>query len=572
MAELKRLILSLTARQSVSLVVAAIVVAGGLWSLARWNQERDFRPLYTALAPEDAGAVVARLRESGVAYRVSDGGASVLVPSTLVAETRLGMAASGLPRSGRIGFELFDQSNFGTTDFAEQVNYHRALEGELERSAMALSELARARVHITLAKDSVFLESQRPAKASVLVELRPGADLSGQNVLAIQHLVSSAVEGLEPKAVSILDMRGNLLSRPRSNGNLDLDEPSDAIIDFRQSIERDLLTKIGSTLEPLLGPDGFRASVSVECDFRSGEQSEEFFDPSRSVMTRSERTEDFGGAGDASGVPGTASNLPRPTSRPGSAPNSHTTRSENITFQTSRTVTRTSLPQGELQRISAALLVDHSVRWEGEGVDARRIVEPPSEEQLRSIRELVSGAIGLNPERGDQLIVETLPFESTRNWQPPEAVPPASPPDAIPLPPWIRNLVGDNTVLLITGIGGGLAVALVLLAGIFLALRRIRKGGKITAVGTTKALSGADMADQAESSAHSDVETKMQERLAEHAALKAQLEGEALRSLKVPTVKTKKTEVLSKHITEEAQNNPENMANLLRTWLNEDGA
>jgi len=571
MDELKRLIQSLTPRQMISLAVAAVVVVVGLWSLARWNQERNFAPLYTGLAPEDAGAVVTRLRESGIEYRVSDSGASVLVPKAQVAETRLSMAASGLPASGRIGFELFDQTNFGATDFAEQVNYHRALEGELERSVMSLSELARARVHLTLPKESVFLESRRSAKASVLVELRPGADLSAQNVLAIQHLISSAVEGLEPKAVAILDMRGNLLSRSRTNDGLDLNEPSDATLEYRQSIERNLLAKINSTLEPLLGPDGFRASVSVECDFRSGEQSEEIFDPSRSVMARSERTEDFAGGTDASGVPGTASNLPRPTSRPGASEDERTHRTENITFQTSRTVTRTQLPQGEVQRISAALLVDHSVRWEGEGDAQRRIVEPPSEEELRGIRELVSAAAGLDFERGDQLIVESLPFESTRNWQPPEEAPPTPPATSIPLPPWLQNLIGDNMILLYAGIGGGAVLFLVLMSGVFILLRRKRKRGGAT-VRSPKALPGFTGLEEGGDQPESDVAAKMQERLAEQAALKAQLESEALKSLKIPTVSTKKTEVLSKHITEEAQRNPENMASLLRTWLNEDGA
>ena len=172
-----------------------------------------------------------------------------------------------------------------------------------------MAEVESSRVHITMPKDSVFLESRRPAKASVLVKLRPGSELSAQNVVALCHLVSSAVEGLDPRSVSVLDMRGNLLSRPHHSGQLDIPEPSEAILDYRKSIERDLLAKINSTVEPLLGPDGFRASVSVECDFSSGEQSEEILDPNRSVMTRSEKTEDISGSEAASGIPGTSSNL-----------------------------------------------------------------------------------------------------------------------------------------------------------------------------------------------------------------------------------------------------------------------
>ena len=281
------------------------------------NQERDFRPLYSALAPEDAAAVLAKVRESGTEFRLADNGTVVLVPSGKVAELRLQLAAAGVPKSGRIGFELFDKTNFGASDFAEQVNYHRALEGELERSVMSLAEVEQARVHITFPKESIFLESHQPAKASVLVKLRPGSQLSAQNVAAICQLAASAVDGLVPEAVSVLDMRGNLLNKARRALSPDDPEPSEAAIDYRQKIEHDLLVKINSTLEPLLGPEKFRASASVECDFTSAEQSDETYDPTKSVMVTSQKMEDISGGSSATGVPGTPSNLPRPTSRPG---------------------------------------------------------------------------------------------------------------------------------------------------------------------------------------------------------------------------------------------------------------
>src|SRR5437764_947964 len=193
---MKRLIDSLTWKQILSIVVVAGGVIAGLVSLSRWNQERDFRPLYSSLSPEDAAAVLTKVREGGTEFRLSDNGTTVLVPSAKVAEVRLQLAAAGIPKSGRIGFELFDKTNFGASDFAEQVNYHRALEGELERSVMSIAVVEQARVHITLAKDSVFLESRQPAKASVLVKLRPGSQLTAQNVAAICQLTASAVDGL----------------------------------------------------------------------------------------------------------------------------------------------------------------------------------------------------------------------------------------------------------------------------------------------------------------------------------------------------------------------------------------
>src|SRR5689334_21776287 len=308
---MKRLIDSLTWKQILSIVVVAGGVIAGLVSLSRWNQERDFRPLYSSLSPEDAAAVLTKVREGGTEFRLSDNGMTVLVPSGKVAEVRLQLASAGIPKSGRIGFELFDKTNFGTSDFAEQVNYHRALEGELERSVMSLADVEQARVHITFPKDSVFLESKQPAKASVLVKLRPGAKLSPLNVAAICQLTASAVEGLGPEAVSVVDMHGNLLNRPRRAASPDEAE-SEAGLEYRQRIERDLLAKINTTLEPLLGADKFRAAVFVDCDSSSGEQCEETFDPSKSVMSSSQRTEDLSGGSLANGVPGTASNLPRP--------------------------------------------------------------------------------------------------------------------------------------------------------------------------------------------------------------------------------------------------------------------
>ncbi len=561
MNQLRRLLASLSVRQRVSLAVAAAAVVAGLAALNRWNTERDFRPLYTGMAPEDAGAVVTRLRESGVEYRLGENGTTVLAPSAKIAELRLQMASAGLPKSGRTGFELFDRTNFGASDFTEQVNYHRALEGELERSVTALAEVEQARVHITMPKDSVFLESRQPAKASVMLKLRPGARLSPQNVAAIRHLAASAVPGLDPEAVSVLDTQGNLLGRPKREPPADGSEPSEAALEFRQGIERDLLAKINSTLDPLLGPDKFRAGVFVDCDFTSGEQSEETLDPSRSVMLTSQKTEDISGASSASGVPGTASNLPRPTSRPGSAAGGVTRRTENITFQTSRTVRRVRLPQGTLKRMSVSVLVDHAVRWEGAGNAAKRVVEPPGPEKLKVIRDLVAAATGFVAERGDQLIIESLPFASTLAPEaPPAGAPspaPATPPN---LPPW---RIGNKMFPVLTGIGA--AVLLFLLASAVLLLRRGRLGK--TSATVQPALPGG--APPAIAPSEQSVKERMQAKLAEQAALKQRLEQEALNSLKLPPVTTKKTEVLAKHISEEAKKEPAAIAQIVRGWLNE---
>ena len=546
---MKRLLNTLTWKQSLSILIAAGAVVAALVAFSHWHEERDFRPLYSALSAEDAAAILAKVRENGSEFRLSDNGTVVLVPSAKVAELRLQLAASGIPKSGRIGFELFDKTNFGASDFAEQVNYHRALEGELERSVMSLAEVEQARVHITFPKESIFLESHQPAKASVLVKLRAGSQLSAQNVASICQLTASAVEGLVPEAVSVVDMRGNLLNQARKAPSPDDPEPSEGAIDYRQKIEHDLLAKINTTLEPLLGADKFRATASVECDFSSAEQSEESYDPSKSVMVTSQKTEDISGGAIATGVPGTASNLPRPTSRPGNGSNGVTRRTENIAYQSSHTVRHVRLPQGTVKRMSVSLLVDSDVRTEGSGPKAKRIVEPPSAEKLKTIHDLVAGVIGFSAERGDQLVVETMPFEATLN---PEPISPSAKPAPPAPPPWYEQALKNKFVLI--GAGVGVAVMLSLLVMVVRLLRR----GPVESVEMAPQLAAAPV----------DLNKRIENQLAEQTALRQKQEMDALNALKLPPV-TKKAEVLTKHIVEQAKKDSSSMAHVLRSWMSE---
>ena len=406
---------SLTISQRISIAAVAFLTIAGLYAFSQWRHESDFRSLYTSMAPEDAAGVVQKLRESGVEYRLADNGATVLVPSAKLAESRLTLAAAGLPKSGRIGFEIFDKNNFGATEFVEHINYQRALEGELERSVMSLAEVEQARVHITMPKDSVFLEQQQPAKASVMVKLRGKSQISAQNVVAVANLVASAVEGLVPESVSVVDMNGNLLSRPRRLGAADGSQTTAEVLELRQQFEKDLIAKIRTTLEPVLGPERFRAGASVDIDLTSGDQQEETFDPTKSVMVSSQKTEDVVDRGTSAGIPGTASNLPRGNSTPSSGGIGSSRRSENVTYQSSRVVRHMKIPQGLVKRMTLAVLLDQTARWEGQGNTRHRVFDPPKPEMIQTIKGLLTAATGLNTERGDQLTIDSLPFESTLN-------------------------------------------------------------------------------------------------------------------------------------------------------------
>lgn len=563
MDQLRKLLAALNMRQRITIVVAALAVAGALMGITSWHKESDFKALYTSLAPEDAAAVIQKLKEAGSEYRVSESGTSVLAPSARVAELRLELAAAGLPRTGRIGYELFDKTNLGATEFTEHLNFHRALEGELERSIGAISAIEQARVHITFPKESVFLDSRQPAKASVLLKLRIGSHLSPQNVAAVTNLVASAVEGLGPEAVSVLDMNGNLLNRPRATAIGD-DQPSEATIEYRQKLESDLITKVNATLEPLLGADKFRAGISIDCDFTSGEQSEESVDPNKSVMLTSQKTEEQTGSALASGQPGTASSLPRPTSRPGSAGvNGVSRRTENISFQSSRTIRHIKLPQGVIKRISISVLVDQVAHMEGKGAKAKRVLNAPPPETMKAIHDLVAAVTGFSAERGDQFVLESLPFESTANFQP-EAPPVFAAPDARvpkPLQPYIKDF---NTLLLY----GAVAVAGIILLAVAIVL--LMKMTKSASAESNKAIAGPE-AEKAHTGEEvgARIEAALAGQQERQRALQLEQENAVLNSLAIPIATTKKAEVLIKHLRENVVKDVESTANVFRSWMSD---
>jgi flagellar M-ring protein FliF len=498
------------------------------------------------MSAEDAGAVVQKLKEAGTEYRVAENGSVVLVPSAAVSESRLMLASAGLPKSGRIGFELFDKTNLSTTDFAEQVNFRRALEGELERTIRSVTEVQEARVHLTFPKDSVFIESRQPAKASVLLRLRPAAHITPANVIAITHLVASAVDGLAPDAVAVMDVNGNLLSRKKSSP--EVAEASDELIEYRQKLERDLLEKANATLEPLVGSGRYRIGLSVDCDFSSGEQSDEVYDPEKSVMVTSQKSEETNTAASSGGVPGTASNLPRPAPRTMGSGNSVSRRTENISYQSSRTIRKVRLPQGTIRRISASVLLDQAGRWEKQqSGQYQQILEPPSPESLRAIKELVSAAIGLVPSRGDQIVIESLPFEATRH-----APPPGSP--AAPGAPAAQPAIPLDWRLWAAAGGGVLLLAIAVFA-----LTRSRRSGKRPRVAVTSApaIAGAAASqslpapDAAPAVAAADDATRM------------------ISEAQAALVQSGRIEVLIEQLRKGVAEDPSLAASVLRTWLAE---
>ena len=563
MDQLKNLFASFSLKQKISMAIMAIAVLAAIYGLANWHREQDFKPLYTGVAAEDAAVIVQKIKESGSEYRLSETGGRISVPSSKVAELRLEMAAAGLPKSGRIGFELFDKTNFGATEFVEHVNYNRALEGELERSIGSLNAVEVARVHLTAAKDSVFVESREQAKASVVVKLKPGALLLPQNVSAIQQLVGSAVEGLNPEDVAVVDTRGSLLSRRKLSSN---DDPSDAMFERKQRIEHDLLDKINNTLEPLLGRDKFRAGVTVDCDLASSEENEETYDPTKSVMTNSQKTEEVSTGSGGAGIPGTASNLPRPPARVGGPTNTTSRRTENVSYESSHLVKKTRIPDGGVKRLSVSVLVAQQVRWEGKGSAKKPVPVPVAPETLKAVNDLVVAVTGFTQQRGDQITVESLPFEATME----EAPEMGTLATGKPLPLSWKDRLKDPTTMIAAGAGAGL----ILIIGILLMLV-MKKGKKEAAGAQGKVITKADLAkavEEAKATAALESATAVEQM---QAALTGRKEEQhnadlaALASLKLPTVTTKKADVLTKEIRESTKKDSITSANVLQTWLHD---
>jgi flagellar M-ring protein FliF len=561
MDQIKKLFASLSLSQKIWLAAALLAVGAGIYFSIQWQGEHNFKPLFTNMAPEDAAAVVLKLKEAGVEHRLTENGATVLVPSEKVDDARLEMAGAGLPKTGRIGFELFDKTNLGVTDFGEKVNYRRALEGELERTIKTITSIETARVHITFPKDSVFLDSREPAKASVLVKLRIGASLNPQNVIAISNLIGSAVEGLSPDAVSVVDMRGNLLSKRKPSG--DGVDSGDALLDYRHQIEKDLTAKVQATLEPLLGEARFRVGVTADCDISTSEQTDETYDPTRSVMSTSQKTEDVSSNAQPGGVPGTPSNLPRSTIKPfGLSGSSSGTsrRTESMAFETSRSVRQVKMPRGSIKRISAAVLLDQDFTWQGQGAQRKHVLAPPTPERIKAIHDIVAGVLGIQPDRGDQVVIESLPFEQTLAQEETANADAASakPGKTVPLTP-LAKLLADRRVL----IGAGAGIALLIAALVFL-FGRSKKKAKVELEQTAALAAATEAAKLAGNSKENGAAGTPQ-----ISAAAAQIIEAAKPRLALPEMDSA-TKILLNQIQDHVAKDPAFAAGVIRGWMEEE--
>jgi flagellar M-ring protein FliF len=388
-----------------------VLVVGGLLLLLLGNgRESDYRVLFSGLTQEDAAEVVTRLKEQRSPYRLSGDGTAILVPASQVYETRLLLAGEGLPRGGGVGFEIFNETNLGTTDFVQRLNYQRALQGELARTIRNFQAVVEARVHIATPKESVFIEDEKPATASISVKLRGREKLSQHEIQSIVNLVASAVPGLGTDNVTLVDTSGRLLYRKQPEGPGILTGNQ---LEYQMKVEDALRQKVETMLEEVVGVSRVRARITAEIDTSVVDLTEENFDPEAQVV-RSEqmlRENDARGA-DPQGIPGVKGELATFAEADDVAGGSGYNR-QNITrnYEISKQIRRVQEKAGAVRRLSVAVMVDGTYE---KGVDkegkASLQYQPRSPEEMRYFDRLVKNAIGFSEERGDQVEVASLPF------------------------------------------------------------------------------------------------------------------------------------------------------------------
>lgn len=400
--QVQRWIGGLGAWQRAALVGSAVVVVVAV-ALGVASQRSAYAPLFSGLSAADAADVVARLEEEGVPYRFSEDGKAVLVPAEEVHRLRLLLAADGLPRGGVVGMELLDRFQFGATEFERRMNFLRALQGELTRTIRQVEGVEDARVHIVLPEDALFTSDQQPASAAVLLTLKPGHSLSPDQIAAITYLVAGSVEGLEPEAVTIVDNHGTVLSAPPGDGGaLSAGTRPLSNLEMQQQFQSDLQASVQSLLEQVFGPGNVAVRVTAELNFDESVIDRELFQPAdpegllRSVQELEER---FEGTGQPPAFPGTDSNLAIPTYGAGGANQDATyERTESVrNYEINEIRERIVVAPGTVKRLSVSVVVNDQL----------------TPEQVDAVRSTVSAAIGLDPQRNDQISVIGMAFDTS---------------------------------------------------------------------------------------------------------------------------------------------------------------
>ncbi len=413
-------------QKAVSLAVVS-AVAVGFVLIMNYANRPEYEVLYTNLNQEDAASIVAKLKEKKVPYQLEQNGMIIMVPRDNVYETRLALAGEGLPRGGGVGFEIFDRTSLGTTEFVQKLNYQRALQGELGRTISQFAEVETARVHIAIPRESLFIEKEKKPTASVILKLKGGRTLNNNQLESIVHLVASAVQGLATEDVTVADINGRLFYKKSGS---DLSGPLSTVqLEYQQGLEDSLRRKVEGMLKEVLGPDKAIARVSADIDFQQVNIMEEKYDPDSAVL-RSEQTSEEkseGGSSVPAGVPGVKGSLASKVEGTAGFGNRSVFEKANETknYEINKINRQVVGPSGTLKRLSVAVMID-GIYKEAEGKEGKGQPQytPRAQSEMQQFQSIVKKAIGFDEARGDQVEVVNVPFAlSVPTKEEPEAIP-----------------------------------------------------------------------------------------------------------------------------------------------------
>jgi flagellar M-ring protein FliF len=411
----------LPAQRKLGLMVALAAVIALLVGSLMWAQTPDYRVLYGNLADRDGGQVIDALQKQNIPFKMGEGG-TILVPSGMVYEARLKLASQGLPKGGSVGFELMDNQKFGITQFQENVNYQRALEGEITRTIETIASVQSARVHLAIPKPTVFVRDDQKPSASVLVNLYAGRELDKSQVAGIVHMIAGSVPQMPPENVTVIDQNGKMMTSAAGSSVSGLDSTQ---LEYLQELESSYAKRIQDIISPLMGAENIRAQVTADLDFSQTEQTAETYKPNPTpdaASIRSQQTSESTGEGStAAGVPGALSNQPpggatapinAPAGRPGAAPaagaaSGSVHKDSTINYELDKTISHIKKPVGSIKRLSVAVVVNNKGEKDKKGKVTYRAL---TKDELTQVYNLVKEAMGYNQARGDTLNVVNAPF------------------------------------------------------------------------------------------------------------------------------------------------------------------
>lgn len=403
---------ALSPARKLGIVMTVALIAAGFVSMFLWANQRNYQVLFNNLAADDAGAIVAELKQRNIPYKLGGNGNLLMVPADKVYELRLSLAGEGLPKKSQVGFEIFDETDFRTPRFVQHLNYRRALQGELARTINKFREIENSKVFIVLPKESVFVEDSKPATASIQVDLRHA--LPATKVAAIVHLVASAVEGLDPESVTVVDTRGRTIFRGGSSDDAAA-MLSSTQLEYKRKIEEKIRKNVQSLLEGIVGIGKALVRVSAQVDFTKTTVNEEEYDPFTTAVRSKRNLEESVGRGDKVAETGGAVAETSDVVGPNAAGMTSKTKKDATTNYEINKITRSILrPAGKVTRLSVAAVIDGTYeREELEGGSVKRTYVPRSDEELAQFEEIVKGAVGYDVDREDSISVNSMAFART---------------------------------------------------------------------------------------------------------------------------------------------------------------